>query len=135
MYICICIYMYIPIHLSIYITRFWFNIRSISIVPSPVVHAFLIHKSDLLRKPTLAFTRYCFTSQLYGGSRSSLHCPPPHQQRPPYCNTIGRPLRNIRPATDPPCLCHTSYNIGDGNIVLRPSCPQVQACLFCATGY
>jgi len=43
--------------------------------------------------------------------------PPPHLQSLPYCNTIARPLRNIRPATDPPCKCHTPYNIGDGNIV------------------
>jgi len=43
--------------------------------------------------------------------------PYPHLQRPPYCNTIARPLRNIRPATDPPFVCHTPYYIGDGNIV------------------
>jgi len=42
---------------------------------------------------------------------------PPHLQRLPYCNTIARPLRNIGPATDPPFVCHTPYNIGDGNIV------------------
>jgi len=27
--------------------------------------------------PRLAFTRYCFTSNLYCGSQSSFHCPPP----------------------------------------------------------
>ena len=42
---------------------------------------------------------------------------PTHLQSLPYCNTITRPLRNIRPSTDPPFVCHTSYNIGDGNIV------------------
>jgi len=42
---------------------------------------------------------------------------PPHLQSLPYCNTIARPLRNIRPPTDPFSLCHTPYNIGDGNIV------------------
>jgi len=46
-----------------------------------------------------------------------LALPSPHLQRLPYCNTIGRPLRNIRPATDPPCLCHAPYNIGHGNLV------------------
>ena len=35
----------------------------------------------------------------------------------PYCITIARPLRNIRPPTDPYFLCHTPYNISDGNIV------------------
>jgi len=48
---------------------------------------------------------------------SVLSLPSPHLQRLPYCNTSGRPLRNIRPATDPPCVCHTPYNLGDGNIV------------------
>jgi len=43
--------------------------------------------------------------------------PPLHLQRLPYYNSIARPLGNIRPSTDPPFLCHTPYNIGDGNIV------------------
>jgi len=42
---------------------------------------------------------------------------PPHLQSLPYCNTIARPFRNIRPPTDPPFVCHTPYNIGDGNIM------------------
>ena len=41
--------------------------------------------------------------------------PPPPPANPTvlqfYCTC------NIRPPTDPPCLCHTPYNIGDGNIV------------------
>ena len=51
----------------------------------------------------LAFTRYCFTSKLYCWSLSSFYCPPPHLHNLPYCITIARPLRNIRPPpTDPP---------------------------------
>ena len=46
---------------------------------------------------------------------------PPHLQSLPYCNTIARPFRNIRPLTDPPCVWHKPYIIGDGNIVLRPT--------------
>jgi len=47
--------------------------------------------------------------------------PPPHLQSLPYCNTIGRPLRNTRPPpNDPPFLSHTPYNIGDVNIVWKP---------------
>jgi len=65
--------------------------------------------------PHLAFTRYSFTSKLYCGSLSSCYCSPDLQSLP-YCNTIARPLRNIRPPTDPFFLCHTPYNIGDGNI-------------------
>jgi len=42
---------------------------------------------------------------------------PPHLQSLPYCNTIARPFRNIRPPTDPPFGCHAPYHIGDGNIV------------------
>jgi len=68
----------------------------------------------------LAFTRYCFTSKLYCGSQSSFHRPP-NLQSLPYCNTVARPLRNMRPPTDPPLLGHTPYDIGDGNIVLRPT--------------
>jgi len=64
----------------------------------------------------LAFTRYCITSKLYWGSQSSFHCPP-HLQSIPYCITFARPLRSIRPPTDPSFGCHTPYNIGDGNLV------------------
>ena len=64
-----------------------------------------------------AFTRYCFTSKLYCGSQSFFYSPSPHLQSLPYCNTIARPLRNICPPTDAPFVCHTPYNIGDGNIV------------------
>jgi len=46
-----------------------------------------------------------------------LLCPHPHLRSLPYCNTNARPLRNIRPPTDPSFVCHTAYNIGDGNIV------------------
>ena len=46
--------------------------------------------------------------------------PPPASL--PYCNTIVRLLRNIPPPTDPPLLCPTPYNIGDGNVVQRPIC-------------
>jgi len=69
----------------------------------------------------LAFTSCCFTSKLYCGSQSSLS-PPLHLQSLPYCNTIARPLRNIRPPSDSPCICNTTYNIGNGNIVYRPNC-------------
>jgi len=43
--------------------------------------------------------------------------PPPNLQRLPYCTTIVRPLRNMRPGTDLPFVWHTPYNIDDGNIV------------------
>ena len=39
-----------------------------------------------------------------------LHCP--H-----YFHTIARLLRNIRRAPDPTFVCHTPYNIGNGNTV------------------
>jgi len=42
---------------------------------------------------------------------------PLHLLSLPDFNTIARPLRSIRPSTDPSFLCHTSYNISDGNIV------------------
>jgi len=58
--------------------------------------------------------------------------PPPRLQKLPYFNTIARPLHNIRPPTDPLFACHTPYNNGDGNIVLRPTPPlgfRLRSCL------
>ena len=43
---------------------------------------------------------------------------PPHLQSLPYCNTIARPLRNTHTPTNSLLVCHTPYNIDDGNIVL-----------------
>ena len=65
----------------------------------------------------LSFTRYCFTSEVFVHESILLSLAPSHLHYPHYCNTIARPLRNIRPATDPPFVCHTPYHIGDGNIV------------------
>ena len=48
-----------------------------------------------------SLTRYCLTSKLYCGSPTSFYCPPPHLQSLPYCNTIARPLLNIRPPPTP----------------------------------
>jgi len=70
----IAISIYLSIHLSIYLSSY------------PSIH--------------LAFTRYCFTLKLYCGSPSSFYCPP-HLQSLPFCITIARPLRKIRPPTDP----------------------------------
>ena len=64
-----------------------------------------------MRVHRLAFTRYCFTLNLYCGSQSSFHSPP-YLQSLPFCNTIARPLRNIRPDPDPPLVSHTPYNVG-----------------------
>ena len=36
---------------------------------------------------------------------------PPHLQSLPYCNTIARLLRNIRPPPPPRCLCYMLYTI------------------------
>ena len=43
---------------------------------------------------------------------------PAHSHYPHYCNTSARLLRNVWHPPDPPFLCHTSYNIGNANIVL-----------------
>jgi len=43
-----------------------------------------------------------------------------------FAHNIAIPLhdemRNIRPPPGPPCIFHTPYNIGNGNIVERLSC-------------
>ena len=90
--------------------------RSSSSTPSTAASGSSYSSSRFGFTRILAFTRYCCTSQLWCGSPSSLYCSP-HLQSLPYCNTIARLLRNIRPPTDPPCVCHTPYNIGHGNIV------------------
>jgi len=72
----------------------------------------------------LAFTRYCFTSKLYWGSQSSCHCPPLLQSLP-YCNTIARPMRNIRPPIDLPPFNAMHHTI----LVMAISCKgQVARC-------
>jgi len=64
----------------------------------------------------LACTRYCFTSKLYCGSPSFFYAPR-HLQSLPYCMTIARPLRNIRPPTDP-----SLYAIHHTLLVMAISC-------------
>ena len=49
---------------------------------------------------------------------SNIPLSPAYLHATDYCNTIARRLRNIRPPpSDPPCVCHTPYNIGNDNIV------------------
>jgi len=67
---------------------------------------------------SLAFTRYCIASHFIVGVNHPFIAPP-HLHSLPYCNAIARPLRNTGPSNDPPFVCHTSYNIGDGTIVQR----------------
>jgi len=62
------------------------------------------------------FTRYSFTPKLACTSQSSLYCPL-HLHCSHPCSTIARRMHNIRPPPDPPCICHTPYNIGSGNIL------------------
>ena len=70
--------------------------------------------------PYLGLYKISFTSRLICTNQSSFIAPPrPHC--PHYCSPIARLLRNIRPRTDPPFVCHTPYNIGHGNIVQRPT--------------
>jgi len=55
----------------------------------------------------LAFTRYCFTSRLLGTNQASFYCPS-HLHCLRYCNTVARPLRNMRPPHRPPlCMPYT----------------------------
>ena len=77
----------------------------------------ILHPTEeQLADRVLAFTRYCFTPKLSCTSKSSFYWPL-HLHCSHYCNTIARLMRNIRFPPDPPCVCHTPYNIGDGNIV------------------
>jgi len=73
----------------------------------------------------LALTRYCFTSKLYQRFIVGVNHPfiaPPPLANPTllqyYCTTIAQ---YTPPPTDPFCVCHTPYSIGNGNIVQRPS--------------
>jgi len=42
---------------------------------------------------------------------------PAHLHCPHDCDTIARLLRNTRPPSDLPCVCHTPYNISNDNIM------------------
>ena len=76
----------------------------------------VVYKFRMLGNLRLAFAIYCFISIFMVGVNLPFIAPPLLQSLP-YCITIARPLRNIRPATDSFFLCNTPYNIGDGNIV------------------
>jgi len=71
-------------------------------------------RAAVVRKVGLYMILFYFTALLW---ESFIRLCPPHLQNLPYCNTIARPLRNVRPPTDPPFVCQAPYNIGDGNIV------------------
>jgi len=71
--------------------------------------------------PQVSLYKILFQSKVLLSESLHLFIPPPYLQRLPFCNTIARLLRNIRPPTAPPSVCHTPYTIGDGNIVQRPS--------------
>ena len=66
--------------------------------PSPSLTPTLMHS---------AFTRYSFAPTLSCTSQSSVYCPL-HLHCSHHCNTIARPMRNIRPLTRPPlCMPYT----------------------------
>ena len=65
--------------------------------------------------PTLRLYKILFHFNFLWWKSIILLLPSPHLQRRPYSNTIAHPLRNIRPATESPFVCHTPHNIGDGN--------------------
>jgi len=48
---------------------------------------------------------------------SIVHVSPPPLHCQHNCNTIARPLCNVRSPPNPPFVCHTSYTIGFGNIL------------------
>jgi len=50
--------------------------------------------------------------------------PPPKLYCPHYCNTIARPLCNVRLPPVPPFVCHTLNNISNDNIVQGQVAPQ-----------
>jgi len=58
------------------------------------------------RLPLGLYKIFIFTSRLMCMMQSSVIAPP-HPHCPRYCTTIARRLRNIRPPTDPPSVCHT----------------------------
>ena len=73
----------------------------------------------MIQKRMLGLSVYKILLDFKGLLRESiiLFIAPLHLQSILFCSTIARPLLNIRPPTDSPFPCHTSYNIDDGNIV------------------
>jgi len=96
----------------------------------PLVVAILVGRLEHrpLRQTGLHFSPYkilfYFQALLWESMILLLSPPHFHLQSLPYYNTIAvvHPFRNIRPRTDPPFVCHTPYNIGDGSIVQRQIC-------------
>ena len=59
----------------------------------------------------LAFTRYCSLQSFNVGVNHPFFIAPLHMQSLPYCNTIARPLRNIRPPHPTPTPPFMPYTI------------------------
>ena len=100
MYVCIYIYIYIYI---------------LPAAPSAAPTAASRSSLSPVAMPFRPFTctRYYFTSSRLCTNQSSFHPSIP----PALPTVLSRLLGNITRSFDLPCVCHTPYNIGNGNVV------------------
>jgi len=93
-YICVCVYIYMHMYIYKYMVGPLLHLRSGGWPLQDIV--VLLGFCARINHPSIAL--------------SNLHSP--H-----YCNTIARLSRKIRRLPDTPCVCRTTYNIGNNNIV------------------
>ena len=68
------------------------------------------------RTPPLVLHKILLYFEAFVHESTILSFPPPHLHCLPWCNSIAL-LRNILRPADPSFVCHTPYNIGNGNVV------------------
>jgi len=71
--------------------------------PRPAVQSWIKHGLTRGSICWLAFTRYCFTSELYCGSQSSFYCPPPTGKAYPIAIPLHDHCSIYAPPHRPPC--------------------------------
>ena len=123
------IYIYIYIYIYMYIRSrepacaracvYLYTYRSMFTPNPPRLSGFVI-RATFLRRNASAFTRYSIHSSRLCTNQSSVHPP-----RPPalptllqYYDTINKQYKT---PLGLPCVYYTPYNIGNHNIVYRPS--------------
>jgi len=85
--------------------------------PNPVY--LTLNTTPAQKTPTcLGLNKRLFYFEVSCTNPSSVYAPP-RLHCSHGCNTNAILLRNIRPPSDPPLLCHTPYNIVHSNIVQR----------------
>ena len=93
------LFIYLHVYLYLYLYLYLGLTRGSALVPAVPPSSPAVSSSH--GTLALGFTRYSFTPNISSTSQSSCDCPL-HLHCSHYCNTIARPMRNIRALTRPP---------------------------------